>query len=137
MWSALNDAMVTTSIKMRRLALFYCTIIILFIPRAAYAAFLAYASSTPSTDCSTDQCNACQPIPSIIYDWTLSNQEIPAILSVLSSAVLSAVSVEFILTKEEKALLRTGVAQSSDLDRSVAKQVEMTLERKIGLHQLL
>jgi hypothetical protein len=136
-WSALNDAMVTTSIKMRRLAFFYCTIIILFIPRAAYAAFLAYASSAPSTDCSADQCDACQPTPSIIYDWTLSNQEIPAILSSLSSAVLSAVSVEFILTKEEKALLRTGLAQSSALDRSVAKQVEMTLERKIGLHQLL
>jgi hypothetical protein len=127
--------MSTANHKMRRLMFFYCILIILFLPRAMWSGFLAYASSVPPSNCSDDNCDPCQPIPSLMYDWTLVTQELNALIYAFSSALLSIISVEFMLTAEEKRILRYGLEKASD--NNVAQQVELTLQRQIGLAQLL
>ena len=70
-----------------------------------------------------------------MFDWTLVTQELNALISAFSSAVLSIFSVQFMLTAEEKRVLRYGLEKASE--NSVAQQVELTLQRQIGLDQLL
>jgi hypothetical protein len=119
---------------MRRLLLFYCVVFILFLPRAAYEGLLAYASSVLESDCG-DLCDPCQRVPVIIYQWLSFKQEIAAIVSALSSALLSVVSARFIITDEERRVMLFG-----DLDptrESVEIHVMMQLQRELGLNQLL
>ena len=127
--------MITANSKMRRLAVFYCIVLLVLLPRAAYTGFLAYASAgfTRTLDC--DQCDTCQTINYIIYSWTQYHQEIPAIISAFSSALLTVVSLFFILTQQEKQLLRTGRAaeEASGFDANV----EMMLHQQLGLNQSL
>ena len=122
--------------KMRRLVVFYCIVVLLFLVRAAYAGLLTYASSQNSSDCSDDYCDACQPVPSLIYEWSLHNQQIPAIIAVFDSALLVFVSVWFMLTADDKHLLRTGQLKPKEV--SVEGRVEMTLRDTLGLqHSVL
>jgi hypothetical protein len=127
--NVLQDAMVIANNKMRRLLLFYCVVFILFLPRAAYEGLLAYASSSSLSDCG-DLCDPCQPIASNILTWEFSHQEIAAIISALSSALLSVVSVWFMLTADEKRVLTSGTLK--DQDQSASR---LLLESK--LHQEL
>ena len=132
--------MKTANMKMRRLAFFYCTIIAFFTPRAAYTGLLAYASSESATDCSDSDstsssiCDVCEPVPAIIYNWTLLTQENNAILAALSSAMLTVMSVWFMLTADEKRLLRTGRAVA--VETSETQTVEAFLHARIGLNQV-
>jgi hypothetical protein len=71
----------------------------------------------------------------IIYQWLSFKQEIAAIVSALSSALLSVVSARFIITDEERRVMLFG-----DLDptrESVEIHVMMQLQRELGLNQLL
>jgi hypothetical protein len=109
-------------------------VLFLFAIRAAYVGFLTYASSEPDTTCG-GSCDACQPVPALMYLWTVYNQQYAAICSAVSIAFLIAVSVWFMLAADEKHLLRTGCAVSQDKD--VASLVQQKLHEKVGLHQLL
>ena len=126
--------MIIANAKMRRLVVFYCIVVFLLGIRAAYAGFLTYASSQVENDCGS-LCDACQPLPVIIYQWFSYSQEIPAIFSSFSSAMLTVVSVWFMLTADEKHLLRTG--QLKTMETSLEGRVQMTLHEQVGLHQLL
>ena len=128
--------MASANAKMRRLAVFYCIVVLVFATRAAYAGFFVYATSyfDEDSDCG-DSCDPCQPLPIIMYEWTLYNQQYPAIFYAFSSASLSVVSVWFILTAEEKRLLRTGAAKA--LDERVHSQVLLALRGQVGLDGLL
>ena len=119
----------------RRLVVLYCIVVFLFGIRAAYAGFLTYASSQSRNTTCESICGACHPVPVLIYQWTLYNQEIPAIFSAFISATLTVVSVWFMLTADEKHLLRTGQLKTMEL--SVEGRVQMTLHEQVGLHQLL
>ena len=55
--------------------------------------------------------------------------------SAFISAKLTVVSVWFMLTADEKHLLRTGQLKTMEL--SVEGRVQMTLHEQVGLHQLL
>ena len=126
--------MAAANAKMRRLAVFYCIVLVVFVPRAAYAGFLTYASSAMDSDCG-DICNKCQPLPVLIYNWTLFNQEIPAIFYAFSSAMLTVVSVWFILTEDEKRLLRTGLAKAQG--EGFKSLMIDALNQRVGLDSLL
>ena len=126
--------MAAANAKMRRLAVFYCIVLVVFVPRAAYAGFLTYASSAMDSDCG-DICNKCQPLPVLIYNWTLFNQEIPAIFYAFSSAMLTVVSVWFILTADEKRLLRTGLAKAQG--EGFKSLMIDALNQRVGLDSLL
>ncbi len=126
--------MTTANAKMRRLVVFYSIVLFLFAIRAAYVGFLMYASSEPDTACG-GACDECQPVPALMYQWTLYNQQYAAICSAVSIAFLIVVSVWFMLTADEKHLLRTGLTLSQDHD--VAFVVQRKLREKVGLHQLL
>ena len=130
--------MAAANAKMRRLAVFYCIVLVVFVPRAAYAGFLTYASSAIDSDCG-DICNKCQPLPVLIYNWTLFNQEIPAIFYAFSSAMLTVVSVWFILTADEKRLLRTGrIAPGQPaLPHCLTPILESTLKKELRLNSSL
>jgi hypothetical protein len=132
--NALHGAMAAANAKMRRLAVFYCIVLVVFVPRAAYAGFLTYASSAMDSDCG-DICNKCQPLPVLIYNWTLFNQEIPAIFYAFSSAMLTVVSVWFILTADEKRLLRTGLAKAQG--EGFKSLMIDALNQRVGLDSLL
>jgi hypothetical protein len=132
--NALHGAMAAANAKMRRLAVFYCIVLVVFVPRAAYAGFLTYASSAMDSDCG-DICNKCQPLPVLIYNWTLFNQEIPAIFYAFSSAMLTVVSVWFILTEDEKRLLRTGLAKAQG--EGFKSLMIDALNQRVGLDSLL
>lgn len=121
--------------KMQRLAVFYCTMILFFAPRAAYTGLLSYASSEAATECNASLCDACEPVPALIYQWTILTQENNAILAAFSSAMLVLLSVWFILTADEKQLLRTGVAVQVEI--SLGNTVETALHNQIGLDQVL
>jgi hypothetical protein len=132
--------MIIANAKMRRLVVFYCIVVFLFGIRAAYAGFLTYASSQVENDCGSlspplSLCDACQPVPAIMYQWFSYSQQYPAIFSSFSSAMLTVVSVWFMLTADEKHLLRTGQLKTMEL--SVEGRVQMTLHEQVGLHQLL
>ena len=126
--------MAAANAKMRRLAVFYCIVLVVFVPRAAYAGFLTYASSALDSDCG-GICNKCQPLPVLIYNWTLFNQEIPAIFYAFSSAMLTVVSVWFILTADEKRLLRTGLAKAQG--EGFKSLMIDALNQRVGLDSLL
>ena len=126
--------MAAANAKMRRLTVFYCIVLVVFVPRAAYAGFLTYASSALDSDCG-DICNKCQPLPVLIYNWTLFNQEIPAIFYAFSSAMLTVVSVWFILTEDEKRLLRTGLAKAQG--EGFKSLMIDALNQRVGLDSLL
>ena len=126
--------MAAANAKMRRLTVFYCIVLVVFVPRAAYAGFLTYASSAMDSDCG-DICNKCQPLPVLIYNWTLFNQEIPAIFYAFSSAMLTVVSVWFILTADEKRLLRTGLAKAQG--EGFKSLMIDALNQRVGLDSLL
>ena len=126
--------MTTANAKLRRLAVFYCIVILVFIPRAAWAGFLTYASSELETQCGS-VCDPSQPVPALMYNWTLNNQEIPSIFYAFSSAMLSVVSVWFILTADEKRLLRTGAARVQR--EHMQLQVQGALHLQVGLDSLL
>ena len=70
-----------------------------------------------------------------MYLWTVYNQQYAAIISAFSSAVLIVVSVWFMLTADEKHLLRTGLLKT--IENSVEGRVELTLREKVGLNQSL
>jgi hypothetical protein len=108
--AALQATASTTGAKIRQLAAFYCLVLLSFMFRAAYSGLLTYASSYVDTSLSDDSCLD-DALPVIIYEWSLYSQEIPAILSALSSAMLTVLSVQFILTPNEKELLLTGFLQ--------------------------
>ena len=126
--------MTTANAKMRRLVVFYSIVLFLFAIRAAYVGFLMYASSESDTACG-GACDECQPVPALMYLWTVYNQQYAAIISAFSSAVLIVVAVWFMLTADEKHLLRTGQLKTMEL--SVEGRVQMTLHEQVGLHQLL
>jgi hypothetical protein len=127
--------MMVANAKMRRLVIFYCIVVLLFLVRAAYAGLLTYASSQNSSDCSDDYCN-CPSVPPLIYEWSLNNQQIPAIIAVFDSALLVFVSVWFMLTADDTHLLRTGQLKPKEI--SVEGRVEMTLRDTLGLqHSVL
>ena len=126
--------MIIANAKMRRLVVFYCIVVFLFGIRAAYAGFLTYASSQVENDCGSP-CDACQPVPAIMYQWFSYSQQYPAIFSSFSSAMVTVVSVWFMLTADEKHLLLTGQLKTMEL--SVEGRVQMTLHEQVGLHQLL
>ena len=75
-----------------------------------------------------------EPAPAIIYNWTLLTQENNAILAALSSAMLTVMSVWFMLTADEKRLLRTGRAVA--VETSATQTVEAFLHARIGLNQV-
>jgi hypothetical protein len=121
---------------MRRLVVFYSIVLFLFAIRAAYVGFLTYASSEPGLNCNLDpqlidSCDVCQPLSYLMYSWSQAHQEIPAIISAFSSAVLIVVSVWFMLTADEKHLLRTGLANAVKM--SLTSQVGKVLHEQIGL----
>lgn len=126
--------MAAANAKMRRLAVFYCIVLVVFVPRAAYAGFLTYASSALDSNCG-EICDKCQPLPVLIYNWTLFNQEIPAIFYAFSSAMLTVVSVWFILTADEKRLLRTGLAKAQG--EGFKSLMIDALNQRVGLDSLL
>ena len=70
-----------------------------------------------------------------MYQWFSFSQQYPAIFASFSSAMLTVVSVWFMLTADEKHLLRTGQLKTMEL--SVEGRVQMTLHEQVGLHQLL
>ena len=132
--------MASANAKMRRLVVFYSIVLFLFAIRAAYVGFLTYASSEPGLNCNLDpqlidSCDVCQPLSYLMYSWSQAHQEIPAIISAFSSAVLIVVSVWFMLTADEKHLLRTGLLKT--IEDSVEGRVELTLREKVGLNQSL
>jgi hypothetical protein len=126
--------MITANSKMRRLMLHHFFVFIFFIPRVAYMCLLAYASSEVETNCG-EECDPCQPLPVILYSWILSTQEMPAMISAFSSAIHTTLSIWFILTADEKEILRSGRFISADL--SLENQVELKLHKQIGLNNLL
>ena len=105
--TALQATASTPSAKMLQLVAFYCLVLLSFICRAAYSGLMTYASSNVDGGNSPDSCLD-DSIPVIIYEWSLYSQEIPAILSAFSSAMLTVLSVQFILTPNEKKLLLAG-----------------------------
>lgn len=109
--TALQATASTAGAKMRQLAAFYCLILLFFIFRTAYSGLLTYASSNVDFDSTSvgDSCLA-DSLPVIIFEWSIYSQEIPAILSAFSSAMLTVLSVQFILTPNEKKLLLTGLS---------------------------
>jgi hypothetical protein len=125
---------------MRRLAVFYCIVVLVFATRAAYAGFATYASSfifsePLSTDCG-DVCDPCQPLPFLMDSWLYYRPHVSAIIDALCSASLSVVSVWFILTAEEKRLLRTGQAARAHADfspRNVGQTLESSLRKELKL----
>ncbi len=108
--TALQAAASTTGAKMHQLAAFYCLVFLFFLFRTAYSGLLTYASSNIDSNSVDDSCLD-DSLPVIIYEWSIYSQEIPAILSALSSAMLTVLSVQFILTPSEKKLLLTGFSQ--------------------------
>jgi hypothetical protein len=69
-----------------------------------------------------------------MYAWFMYHQEIPAIISVVGSAMLVVLSVWFNLTDDEKHILRTGRAQKNG--QNLESQVQQTLNARLGLNQL-
>jgi hypothetical protein len=69
-----------------------------------------------------------------MYAWFMYHQEIPAIISVVSSAMLVVLSVWFNLTDEEKHCLRTGRARRHE--QNLESQVQQNLNARLGLNQL-
>jgi hypothetical protein len=69
-----------------------------------------------------------------MYAWFMYHQEIPAIISVVSSAMLVVLSVWFNLTDEEKRCLRTGRALRNE--QNLESQVQQNLNARLGLNQL-
>ena len=127
--------MTAANAKMRRLAVFYCIVLVVFVPRAAYAGFLTYATSVPDfSDCG-GICNECQPLPVILDEWNFLHPEIPAIFYAFSSAMLTVVSVWFILTADEKLLLRTGRAKAQG--EGFKSLMIDALNQRVGLDSLL
>ena len=126
--------MAAANAKMRRLAVFYCIVILVFIPRAAWAGFLTYASSEQISECG-NPCDPCQPLPFIIDSWIYYRSEIPAVIDAFSCAMLSVVSVWFILTADEKRLLRTGRVDGAQLalNRGFGSTLESSLKRELKL----
>ena len=111
-------------------------VLFLFAIRAAYVGFVMHASSAPGLDCNldprfTDTCDVCQPLSYLMFSWSEADQEIPAIISAFSSAALIVVSVWFMLTADEKHLLRTGLANAVKM--SLTKEVVKVLHEQIGL----
>ena len=131
--------MTAANAKMRRLAVFYCIVLVVFVPRAAYAGFLTYATSVPDfSDCG-GICNECQPLPVILDEWNFLHPEIPAIFYAFSSAMLTVVSVWFILTADEKLLLRTGRFSPGQpaLLHCLAPTLDFTLNKELRLNSSL
>ena len=122
--TALQATASTTGAKMRQLAAFYCLILLFFIFRTAYSGLLTYASSNvDSTSDGGDSCLA-DSLPVIIFEWSIYSQEIPAILSALSSAMLTVLSVQFILTPNEKKLLLTGLSLQPQVPPTAPSYIE-------------
>jgi hypothetical protein len=70
-----------------------------------------------------------------MYQWTLYNQEIPALFYAFSSAMLTVVSLPFILTTDEMHLLRSGTIKAHD--ELLQSRVMGALHEQIGLDSLL
>ena len=135
MANALHGAMAAANAKMRRLAVFYCIVLVVFVPRAAYAGFLTYATSVPDLSDCGEICDECQPLAVILDEWNFFHQEIPAIFYAFSSAMLTVVSVWFILTADEKRLLRTGLAKAQG--EGFKSLMIDALNQRVGLDSLL
>ena len=127
--------MAAANAKMRRLAVFYCIVLVVFVPRAAYAGFLTYATSVPDLSDCGEICDECQPLAVILDEWNFFHQEIPAIFYAFSSAMLTVVSVWFILTADEKLLLRTGRAKAQG--EGFKSLMIDALNQRVGLDSLL
>lgn len=121
--TALQATASTTGAKMRQLAAFYCLILLFFIFRTAYSGLLTYASSNVDSTPVGDSCLA-DSLPVIIFEWSIYSQEIPAILSAFSSAMLTVLSVQFILTPNEKKLLLTGLSLQPQVPPTAPSYIE-------------
>jgi hypothetical protein len=134
--NALNEATSNANAKLRQLVVFYCVVLLSFFLRTAYAGLLVYASSAtaPNSSPHFDYC-VNGTVPTMVYEWAYFSQEIPAILSALSSAMLTVLSLLFIVTPAEKNLLCTG--RSASEAGSVETVVSRQLNDLVGLNQLL
>jgi hypothetical protein len=65
------------------------------------------------------------------------SEEFPAIFSVLSSASLTAMSVWFMLTADEKRALRSGYQSTRQQQPGVQSLVQRRLKDHVGLNQVL
>ena len=95
---------------------------------------LTYARSSPRTPFASNICAPEQPVTSLMYAWFMYHQEIPAIISAVSSAMLVVLSVRLNLTDEEKHCLRTGRAQKNE--QNLESEVQENLNARLGLNQL-
>jgi hypothetical protein len=131
--------MTTANAKLRRLAAVCCFVLLLLVLRAAYAYVLAFASSAWDSKFYViregDECVDHETSVAIYY-WSYYSQEYPAIISALSSAMLTVLSLQYTLTPSEKKLLMTGLSAQQH-DHSVESLVQKQLNDHVGLNQLL
>jgi hypothetical protein len=79
----------------------------------------------------------CQPLPVITFELLYYSEEFPAIISVLTSATMTAMSVWFMLTAGEKRVLRSGYLPTRQQQPGVQSLVQRRLKDHVGLNQVL